>query len=421
MSTLPSWRRNARRFWERARSDPGLGRNLVVIAILVVLGVGVGGYFLSHERFNPPWEDKRTIYATFDEAPAISPGNGQEVRISGVPVGDIRAASVSNNGKALLKMRIDNRYIVYDNARVVLRPKSPLNEMYIELNPGGPPGHRLHPDATLPVRNTVRPVQVDEVLGRLDGRTRSALTTLLSESDVALANAPAQLPGGLQESHKALSDLQPVMSELDKRRAALSRLVSSVSQISSAAGGNDERLLHLAASLRDTLHSVAGGDRQLDSALAQLPDLSTQLRESTGSVTEMTKQLNPTLDDVRNASGQLPGALSRFDKSVGTLDTTLDYARPVLQKAGPVVGDLRPAVTDLNHTLGDLSPITQRLDPITSGLLPYLNDLQAFVYNTNSVASVSDGSRGILRGQVNVTPESLAPPGLGALPTPNSH
>lgn len=402
-----SARSRTTRFWERARSEPGLARNLVVIAVLFALGSGVGGYFLSHQRFNPPWEDKYTLYATFEAAPAISPGNGQEVRIAGVEVGDIRSASVSDDGEAVLELRIENQHRVHDNARAVLRPKSPLNEMYIELNPGGPPGKEVTDGATLPVANTERPIQVDELLGHLDDNTRAALTTLLSESDSALANAPAELPRGLREADLLLTDLRPVMGQLETRRRTMARLVTAFARISTAAGRDDERLSRLAGSLQRTLGTVAGGRENLDAALARLPELSTQLKAATDGVSELATQLDPTMDSVRGSAGQLTGALSRVDKSVGTLDGTLDAMRPVLAKAGPVVSDLRPAVGDLNRALGDLRPITRRLEPLTSGLLPYLTDLQAFVYNTNSAMSLKDANRGILRGQVNITPQSV--------------
>ncbi|MPY99129.1 MAG: MCE family protein [Actinophytocola sp.] len=406
------------RFWERARNEPGLGRNLVVIAVLVALGSAVGGYFLSNQRFNPPWENKYSVYATFDEAPAISPGNGQEVRIAGVSVGDIRSSSVSQDGKAVLELRIDHNHAVYDNAAVVLRPKSPLNEMYIELDPGSPPADELGEGERLPLANTRRPIQVDEVLAHLDDNTRSALTTLLSESDVALANAPKTLPRGLDELNGVLGDLRPVAEQLNQRRGTLAELVTALSDISDAVGRDDQRLVRLADSLQRTLGTVAERGRPLDESLAQLPGLSRQLRSATTEVSGLAGELDPALDSVKAASDGLPKSLSRFRESVGELDGFLDDARPVLAKARPVVADLRPAVADLNHALGDLSPIAQRLDPVTSGLLPYLNDLGAYVNNTNSVLSMTDANRGILRGQVNVSPQSLPLPSLGGAPTP---
>lgn len=407
------------RHWERARTEPGLLRNLIAIAVMVLLGTAAAGYFLSKERFNPPWEDKYSVYATFEESAAISPGKGQEVRIFGVSVGDIRSASVSEDGLALVEMKIESKYPVYDNAIAVLRPKSVLNEMYVELNPGAPPGRKLVEGDVLPVANTQSPIQVNEVLDHLDVNARAALTTLLSEADIALAHAPAELPAGLREADAVLADLQPVMAEMQTRRATLAQLVTALAKISTAVGDNDERLSGLAESLQRTLASVAGNSESFDASLGQLPELSNRLRGATDAVTELAGELDPTLDNVRAASDELPDALSRFNSSVGQLDTTLDVAAPVLDKARPVVADLRPAVGDLNRALEDLRPITQRLEPITSGLLPYLTDLQAFVYQTNSVFSLTDVNRGILRGQVLATPDTL-PLGLPdrSAPTP---
>jgi len=394
-------------FWQRARSEPGLGRNLLVIAALMVIGSLFAAYFLAHERFNPPWEDKYTVFATFKAAPGVSPGNGQEVRIAGVSVGDIRSAEVSTDGTAILKLRVDRAYPVYDNAKVVLRPKSPLNDMYVELNPGGPPGKRISDGGVLPLANSVTPVQVDEVLGHLDANAQAAITSLLAESDAALANAPSDLPDGLKASQAVLADLRPVMTLLDARRQKLATLVTALSEISSAIGSNDERITRLATSLQKTLGTVAERSGSLDASLAQLPAFTAELNRASQSVSSLVGQLDPTLKDIRSASDELPPALSRFNDSVNQLDSFVRAARPVLAHAKPVLADLRPAVSNLNRVAGDLRPITSDLSPLTAGLLPYLDDLSAFVYNTNSVASLRDANRGILRGQFAISPESV--------------
>src|SRR5690606_24624143 len=122
----------------------------VVVASLVVLALVAGGFILGNQRFNAPWSDKFELSAEFEAVPGVSPGNGQEVRMAGVIVGQIAAAEVNGNGRAQLTMKLDPDVEVYDNARLVLRPKSPLNEMYVTIAPGGPPGKRLSSGATLP-------------------------------------------------------------------------------------------------------------------------------------------------------------------------------------------------------------------------------------------------------------------------------
>lgn len=391
----------------RIRTVPGLKRDVVVLISLVVLGLIVGGYILSRQQMHWPWENKFTFSATFENAPAISPGNGQEVRIAGVIVGDIRSASVDDDGHARIEMAIDPQHNVYDNARTVLRPKSALNEMYIELSPGGPPGKPLGENGILPMRNSQRPIQVDEVLGHLDSNTRKALTTLLAESDIALASAPKHLPAGVSAADKVLRDLQPVVGSLQTRQDTLKKLVTSLGQISRAVGANDSRLSSLADSLQRTLSSVGKRNTELDSALAQLPEFTSQLKRATGTVLSLSDQLDPTLDNLRKASRTLPGSLSTFDKTVDEVGNTVDVAKPLIEKAVPVVHDLRPVITDVNGALPDLKVTSKRLPGVTSSLLPYLDDLQAFVYNTTSTTSIRDANSGLVRALAVLSPSTV--------------
>ena len=403
----------------RAKAEPGLLKHLIVLAVLLLMGTVAGGIILANQRVDWPWENKNVFSATFEQTPGISPGNGQEVRIAGVPVGQITDATVSDDGRAVVEMSIDGQQTIFDNARLVLRPKSPLNEMFVDINPGGPPGAEVADGDVLPVSNSARPVQIEEVLGHLDKNTRDALGSLLTESDVALASAPTELPKGLTAANGLLQKLKPVVEQLNTRRETLARLVTSLSTISTAVGSNDQRLTGLADSLKNTLRSVAVQQRNLDASLAQLPGVSDSLRNSTAAVTELADQLDPTLDNVKAASGKLPEALQRLNGSVDELDTTLDSARPFVASARPVAADLRPLVGDLNGSLGDLEPTTARFDQVTGELLPYLTDLQAFVYNTNDVASLRDPNRGIFRGTTQVAPTSLPLPLQGLAGTPN--
>jgi phospholipid/cholesterol/gamma-HCH transport system substrate-binding protein len=397
-----------KRTWQRVNSEPRLKRNVLAVAALVAAGLFAGGYILTMQQVRLPWEDKKFFSVTFENAPAVNPSSRQEVRIAGVGVGDIREASVDDRGHARLELAIDRGYEIYENARVVLRPKSPLNEMYIELNPGGPPGKPLPDDGVLPVANSVRPVQVDEALGHLDTNTMQALTTLLAESDAALANAPGKLPEGLDATDEVVNDLRQVVNALQSRKETLQQLITALGQISAATGDHDKRLSELAGSLQKTLSVVGERNGDLDAALAQLPDFTKQLEQATGSIGALSDQLNPTLDNLRAASGTLPDALDRFGKTVDKVGETVDTAKPVVDKAVPVVRDLRPFIGDVNGALPDLKDVTGRLGTVTSAVLPYLNDLAAFVTNSRSITSLRDGTGGAYRAVAQLSPESIS-------------
>jgi phospholipid/cholesterol/gamma-HCH transport system substrate-binding protein len=393
--------------WERIKREPGLGRNISVVAALVTLAGVVGGVILSNQRVSWPWEDSFAFYATLEEVPGVAPGQGQEVRIAGVPVGDLRSTSVDDEGNARLELALDPEQKVYDNATVVLRPKSPMNEMYVELQPGGPPGEVIGSGDVLPLANSQRPIQVEEVLEHLDANVRDSLTALLSEADVALSRAPRQLPEGLDSAHGVVRQLRPVAESLQTRRESLASLVTSLSQIAEAVGDDDARLAQFLDSMQRTFQSLDARGASLDASLGSLPDLTRQLTRAMGAVQELSDQLDPTLENVREASGSLPDSLSTLTATVKRVGETVDIAQPVVTKARPVMSDLRPFAGDLRRAMPPLQSITEQLDPVTGNLVSYLDDLGAFILNTRSLTSLTDGNGGLLRAQVTVGPSSV--------------
>jgi phospholipid/cholesterol/gamma-HCH transport system substrate-binding protein len=384
--------------WGRIRNTKGLGRDLFVLTGLIVVGSLVGGYILTHQRISFPWDQKIAYKADFEEAPGISPGQGQEVRIAGVPVGEITKAEALKDGRARLTLSLEKRYqAVYANARAWLRSKTALNEMYVLLVPGGPPAERLKPGDVIPNAQTARPIQIDEVLRHLDERAREALGVLMVESDAALARPQAVRPA-LQAADGTLVALRPLMEALDTRREKIGRLVTGLADVATAAGEDDVRLAHLLDSARETLGTLAARDGDLDATLAQMPAFAAELRRTSTEVSALSGQLNPTLDGIRAASDRLPGALAGMTAVANRLDGTLDRLAPVVAGARPLVADLRPLVNASRSALADTVAWSYRLDPATANLVDHIPDLEALVYRVNSVFSLEDANGPLLRG-----------------------
>jgi phospholipid/cholesterol/gamma-HCH transport system substrate-binding protein len=418
----PSRSEQASRAWERIKTEPGLARNTIVVLALIVIAGVVGGIVLANQRFVAPWDNRQIFYADFEATPGISPGNGQEVRIAGVNVGDITGADVDDHGQARLKMAIERGHKIYENAKLVLRPKSPLNEMYVTIDPGSPPSPEIPQGYTFPRSSTVRPVQIDEVLDHLDDNARSALTSLLSESDVALTSAQTNLPRGLDGLRIVGDDLKPVAQQLALRKQKIRELISALGEIANAVGGDDKRIQTLANGLQTTLHSFGTHEPQFDQSLAQLPGLVANLRRSTDAVQDLSGQLDPTLRNLQHASDAFPKALKDLRGTADKLDDVVDSARPFLDELKPVVAHLRPFADDLHDALPELHQSTRRLDPITHALLPYLPDVGAFTVQTRSIVSMADANGGILRGLALVTPQTLPAllgPNNGLKPLPD--
>ena len=133
-----------------------------VLALLFVafVGLAVGGYILSNQRFYlPSWvpvagSDFVDYEAELESAQAVVPGQGQTVNIAGVKVGEIGQVRLES-GRAYVNMKIRRKYTpIYKDASILLRPKTGLKDMYLELDPGNARAGRLRPDGTIRVGDT---------------------------------------------------------------------------------------------------------------------------------------------------------------------------------------------------------------------------------------------------------------------------
>jgi phospholipid/cholesterol/gamma-HCH transport system substrate-binding protein len=387
---------------ERIRNTPGLLRDTVAVSVCIALAITCSAYILSHQSWQPPWQDTYTFSAEFDSAPAVRPESLQEVRIAGVTVGRITEAEPTEAGTAKITMSIEPEHRVYENARVLVRTKSPLNVMYVTLDPGGPPAAPLEEGATIPMAQTARAVQPTEIFDKLDEKARFGLTSLLNELDVTMAAGPHHLGSSLLSTRDAMASFQPVLDQLEARRENLRRLVTAFSDIASAAGRDDVRLAQLTEASHRTLAALASRDDKLAAALAALPGFTEQLRGSMTSVDTLTGELDPTLDELTRAADDLRAALRDLTGTVGAIRKFVNGADPVVDRAVPVLRDLRPLVADARTALTDLRPTVGYLPSATERIVPWMEDLAAFVYQTSSSFSLFDANGGLGRANLNV-------------------
>lgn len=395
----------------RLRNTPHIGRDVGAIVALLAAGAVAVGYLFVHYQIVMPFNHNFHFSAEFDQAPAIQLAARQEVRIAGVSVGRITGDGIAPDGHARVDLEIDAGHPVYKDARVVLASKTPLNVVYVSLDPGHASAGQISAGGVIPVSQTSRITQPYELLDQLDERTRAALTSLVDDGAVAFTNSQSVLPQDLATLRTAMQSFQPVVDALAQRRENLRRLVTSVSQIATAAGGNQQRLASLAADLETTLGVVSARENQLGSTLQQLPALTSTLRTAMAKGAGLADQLTPTLDALSGASGKLPKVLADLAATVGKAQSVITAARPVVSKARPVLQNLSPLASDLNLALGSLSPVTSNLPAATQKLVPWLNDLGGFVYNTSSSFSLGDVNGGL--GRANLIVKLYNPTGGG--------
>ena len=162
-------------------------RALILTLAMFAMGLGVAGYILANQRFRfpviEPGQTKLKIELT--TAQAVAPGQGQTVRVSGVKVGEIGKVELED-GHAVVEMLIDPEYegLLTDEATALLRPKTSLKDMFLEVDPGR--GRPLEEGETLDVSQTIEDVHPDQVLRMLDADTRDYLRLLVAGAGLGL-------------------------------------------------------------------------------------------------------------------------------------------------------------------------------------------------------------------------------------------
>lgn len=380
---------------------PGFLRNIIVLLVTAVLGLTILAIFVAQEDIILPWQNKTTYFADFSDASSIAPGQHQEIRVAGVHVGDIGTGSISNGGKAHVQLLITSKHVtIYQNAHALLQAKTPLNEMYIELNPGSPSAPVLKPGGTIPLAQTNSPIEVDQILQHLGPNFQTGARVVLEQTNAALVDASDYLPSDLSSLNGTMTSLQPVAAAVATRQAELRTLISDLTRIAQVAGGNQGRLASILNTADSTLRTLQANDGALSQTLSDLPGTTQALGTALPKVEGLAGQLNPLLDHVRASSTILPNALDHLNTTLKNLDPLLNVLRPVIADGNPLVSDTRNYLVSANPSLGVLDQIGPDLKPLTSYVaydMPWLN---GFFFNTNSLTSVQTGNNTQVRSLV---------------------
>ena len=137
--------------------------DFIAIGVLIVLGLFTTGVILSQQQQPyPSWipflgDDRFELKAELETAQAVTPGQGQTVNIAGVKAGDISEVELVN-GRAVVTMLVEERYasLIHRDATVLLRPRTGLQDMSLELDTGTEQAPLVEEGETIPLAQTRR-------------------------------------------------------------------------------------------------------------------------------------------------------------------------------------------------------------------------------------------------------------------------
>jgi len=330
---------------------------LMIVGLAVVAG-GVAAYILANQRLRFPWESTPfQLNASFPTAQAVTPGQGQTVRISGVRVGDIAKVTLKD-GQGVVTMDVDPEFasLIHTNATALLRPKTGLKDMFVELDPGTKGSPKAKNGFTIPISNTLPDINPDEFYSALDADTRDYLKLLVDGAGRGLQGRGADLRDLLRRFEPTHRDLAEFTTAVNERRENLRRLIHNLNVLNTALAGKSTDLSQLVDTSAHVFRAFAREQSGITQAVDRLPGTLQQTTSTLGKVEQFARVLGPATRDL----SPVGPALNRANKAAVPLGHEATpilrtQIRPFLKGFRPLVRDLRPTSKNLADATPDLT------------------------------------------------------------------
>jgi phospholipid/cholesterol/gamma-HCH transport system substrate-binding protein len=336
-------------------------RDFVAIAVLAVLALITTGVILAKQQANfPSWlpilgQEHFELKAEFSSAQAITPGQGQTVNISGIKVGSVEGVNLEN-GAAVVTMDIDPKYagLVHTDASLLLRPRTGLQDMTIEIDPGQN-GKEVREGSTVPLANTQPNVNPDQILASLDGDTQSYLQLLLQGGAQGIYGHSTELSSGLRRFEPTVHSIARINGALAKRRHNLRRVITNLGKLSTELGHRDTQLAQFVRSSNTVLGSFAKEQNAIRATLQEFPPTLRQTQSTLSSADRLALVLGP--------------ASRKLIPSAQALAPALRQVRPLFRETtGPIRDQIRPFARKVQAPLKHLNQASKPLATTTTAL-----------------------------------------------------
>ena len=331
--------------------------DFLAIAGLALLGLAVAVYILSQQdlRFPLVEASPKHIEIELANAQAVQPGQGQTVRVAGVEVGRIGSVKVED-GAAVVGLEIKPEYkgLIREDASALLRPKTALKDMFVEVDPGH--GKVVPEGGRITVANSLPDINPDEIYSALDADTRPYLKLLVAGAGKGLKNRGDDLREVFRRFEPIHRDLARVTRATAERRHELKHLIHDYGLLMTEVGSHPEDLRRLVTASHSVFGALANEDTQISESVARLPGSLRASERALADVRRFAPVLRSSLESLRPAVRELPetnAAVTPFLRQTEPVIRT--QIRPFVRAARPWTNDLRLAARDTAKATPDLS------------------------------------------------------------------
>jgi phospholipid/cholesterol/gamma-HCH transport system substrate-binding protein len=334
----------------------------IAVVTMIVIAAGTGGYILAHQNLKlPSWvpvlgKEWFVLKGEFQTAQAVTPGQGQAVTIAGAKIGEVQSVDL-RNGVAVVTMKITPKYaLIYHDATMLLRPKTQLKDMTVEVDPGSPSSGRLRSGETIPLAQTAPDANFEEFLAGFDAETRDYLQLLLAGAGEGLKGNGRALSAALKRFDPLARDAQEIAQELESRHVEIAQAIHNFKLLMEAFGEHDTQLADLIQSSNTVFKVFSEQSQAVQSTLRQLPGALGKTEQGLGKLATAFNLVGPTLHELHPFAQAVAPAeeASRASFKVTTPIIKNDI-RPFAHEVQPTIKMLQPSLADVADAFPQLA------------------------------------------------------------------
>lgn len=377
----------------------------LVLAVLVVLVIGTGAGSDDDGTYE--------VRAIFDSAGFLVPG--EDVKISGVVVGEISALDVTPEKKAAVVLKITDPAFrdFKTDARCAVRLQSLLGEKYVacettqprnEGQPVAPPLRKIEDGPgegqyLLPVERNQSAVDLDMLNNIWRVPERQRLAIIVSELGTGVAGNGDELRAVIRRANPALDNLDKFLKILGDQNRVIAKLATDSDAALAPVARESAQISNFIDKAGVTAEATAEKGDALERNFELFPQLLRELQPTMERLDEFTTAATPVFANLRAAApsvNQIVEQLGPFSEAAlptfRTLGDAAEISRRALISAQPVIQDLRSLGNATGPLANNLARGLRSLDE-QKGIDRFMRTVLGFSGALNGYDSVSHYAR----------------------------
>lgn len=328
-----------------------IARILVVAAVVVAVALIALALFGQGDTYK--------VRAAFENAGQLVPGN--QVRVSGQPIGTVSEIELDESAQALISMEIESDLApLHEGTKATIRATSlsGIANRYVSLAPGPNNAKEIADGGLIGADDTTASVDLDVLFNTLDAKTRQGLRNLIRGSATQYDGRAPEAAQSVKYFAPFLSSTTRLTEELALDQAVLERFVKDGANTVSALAERRDDLAGLVTNTNRAFGAIASESASLQRTLELLPDT--------------LRKANTTFVNLRATLDDLELLVEESKPATRDLAPFLHELRPLVAEARPTIADLRTLIRQpgSDNDLIELTAKQPRLAELTGSVFP---------------------------------------------------